>query len=178
MLIFYRRVINSLADLGKMQSNVTVTNITSPGTWFARLTSAVLTAIAVIASSSLLPSTHDGQSPGDVIQGIVKYYIILGFVSIVFYWIAWASWIIAAERQVRRIRYALFRNIVRQEIGWFDVHNAGELSSRLIDDLDKIKDGIKWVNAGGAESSRRNDQPLSHFAARRCPSSSLSSLER
>ena len=51
MLIFYRRVINSLADLGKMQSNATVTNITSPGTWFARLTSALLTTIAFIASN-------------------------------------------------------------------------------------------------------------------------------
>jgi len=62
--------------------------------------------------------------------------------------------------------YALFRNILRQEIGWFDVRNAGELSNRLIDDLgekidrnihhlelfhflifiDKIKDGIKYEN--------------------------------
>jgi hypothetical protein len=68
---------------------------------------------------------------------------------------AWASWIIAAERQVRRMRfvigykkekmfdndyifsYALFRNILRQEIGWFDVHNAGELSNRLVQDLGK-----------------------------------------
>jgi hypothetical protein len=33
--------------------------------------------------------------------------------------------------------YALFRNILRQEIGWFDVHNAGELSNRLIQDLGK-----------------------------------------
>jgi hypothetical protein len=30
---------------------------------------------------------------------------------------------------------ALFRNILRQEIGWFDVNNAGELSNRLIIDL-------------------------------------------
>jgi ABC-type multidrug transport system fused ATPase/permease subunit len=34
--------------------------------------------------------------------------------------------------------YALFRNILRQEIGWFDVHNSGELSNRLIDDLGEI----------------------------------------
>ncbi len=55
---------------------------------------------------------------------------------------------------------------MRQEIGWFDVRNAGELSNRLIEDLgkniesnmnylelfpflifiDKIKDGIKYEN--------------------------------
>ena len=33
--------------------------------------------------------------------------------------------------------YALFRNIIRQDIGWFDVNSAGELSNRLIQDLGK-----------------------------------------
>jgi hypothetical protein len=32
---------------------------------------------------------------------------------------------IASERQSRRIRYALFENIMRQEMGWFDCRNAG-----------------------------------------------------
>ena len=50
-------------------------------------------------------------------------------------WIGWTSWIIAAERQVRRIRFKLFRNILRQDISWFDLHNAGELNSRLVNDL-------------------------------------------
>jgi ATP-binding cassette, subfamily B (MDR/TAP), member 1 len=60
-----------------------------------------------------------------------------------FFWTAWECWMISAERQVRRMRFALFRNILRQEIGWFDVHSTGELNHRLIDDLDKIKGGIK-----------------------------------
>jgi ATP-binding cassette subfamily B (MDR/TAP) protein 1 len=68
---------------------------------------------------------------------IVKYYIILGFVNILLSWTAWSTWIVAAERQIRRIRFALFRNILQQEIGWFDLHNTGELSNRLIDDLGK-----------------------------------------
>ena len=36
---------------------------------------------------------------------------------------------IASERQVRRIRYALFGSILRQEIGWFDCRNAGSFFS-------------------------------------------------
>jgi len=128
-------------------------------------------------------SSAETESPYDAIHKLIKYYVLLGFLSIFFYWLAWSTWIMAAERQVRRIRfviihlalenfrdndvfsYALFRNILRQEIGWFDVHNAGELSNRLIDDLgmkinqsldffqftfffdiiDKVKDGIKYV---------------------------------
>ncbi|CAF4027727.1 unnamed protein product, partial [Rotaria sordida] len=91
----------------------------------------------------VIPNNNtETQSPYDAIVGIINYFVLLGFLSILCYWIAWASWIMAAERQVRRIRYALFRNILRQEIGWFDVHNTGELSNRLIRDLDTIKDGI------------------------------------
>ncbi|CAF3793980.1 unnamed protein product [Rotaria sordida] len=80
----------------------------------------------------------------DSINRLTKYYIIIGFSNIICFWIAWATWMLAAERQVRRIRFALFRNILRQEIGWFDIQKAGELNNRLIVDLDKIKDGINY----------------------------------
>ncbi len=52
------------------------------------------------------------QSPHDAILSIIKYYVLLGFLSIFFYWLAWASWIMAAERQVRRIRFVI---ICREE---------------------------------------------------------------
>jgi ABC-type transport system involved in cytochrome bd biosynthesis fused ATPase/permease subunit len=42
---------------------------------------------------------------------------------------------IAAERQVRRMRFALFRSIMNQEMAWFDKLNPGELSNRLVTDL-------------------------------------------
>lgn len=127
MLFLYRKVTNSLVDFGKQQVNINGSSIISNNG---------------IDCFILPTNTTDSESPHDVILGIIKYYVLLGFLSIFFYWIAWTTWIIAAERQVRRIRYRLFRNILRQEIGWFDVHNAGELSNRLIEDLDKIKDGI------------------------------------
>jgi len=47
------------------------------------------------------------ESPHDAILGIIKYYVLIGFLSVIFYWIAWASWIMAAERQVRRIRFVI-----------------------------------------------------------------------
>ncbi|UJR37711.1 hypothetical protein I4U23_030406 [Adineta vaga] len=127
MLLLYRRVTNSLVELGKSQANTTIASV-------------------IVGSSGgcfILPdNSTDSESPQDQINGVIKYYVLLGFLSVFFYWVAWSSWIIAAERQVRRIRFDLFRNILRQEIGWFDIHNAGELSNRLIDDLDKIKSGI------------------------------------
>ncbi len=40
-------------------------------------------------------------------------------------------WQTAAVRQTQRIRTRLFAAILRQEIGWFDTHEVGELNSRL-----------------------------------------------
>lgn len=42
-----------------------------------------------------------------------------------------ACWETASERQVHRLRQAYFKAILRQEIGWFDKHQAGQLTTRL-----------------------------------------------
>lgn len=54
-----------------------------------------------------------------------------------------------AERQTRHIRKKLFAAILRQEAGWFDLYKSGELTNRLTDDVNKIKDGVgdKFSNA-------------------------------
>ena len=44
-----------------------------------------------------------------------------------------AFWLMAANRQAQKIRVALFGSIMRQEIGWFDTHDAGELNTRLVE---------------------------------------------
>ncbi|XP_066484598.1 ATP-dependent translocase ABCB1 isoform X2 [Tiliqua scincoides] len=53
-----------------------------------------------------------------------------------------AFWTLAAGRQIKRIRQQFFHAIMRQEIGWFDVNDVGELNTRLIDDVSKINEGI------------------------------------
>ncbi|XP_067418366.1 phosphatidylcholine translocator ABCB4-like isoform X2 [Emydura macquarii macquarii] len=53
-----------------------------------------------------------------------------------------AFWTLAAGRQIKKIRQQFFHSIIRQEIGWFDVNDVGELNTRLIDDVSKINDGI------------------------------------
>jgi ABC-type multidrug transport system fused ATPase/permease subunit len=86
-------------------------------------------------SYQVVNETAMGGSTFDAIKQTINHYVILGFLSMFAGWIGWTSWIIAAERQIRRIRFKLFRNMLRQEIGWFDLHNAGELNSRLVNDL-------------------------------------------
>ena len=77
-----------------------------------------------------------------IIEGQVKYLVILGCVSIVLAYFQVAFWSMSAERQTRAIRTALFRSILRKEIVYFDTHKTGELNTRLTDDIDKIHDGI------------------------------------
>ncbi|WAR14100.1 MDR1-like protein [Mya arenaria] len=51
-------------------------------------------------------------------------------------------WAISCERQTHRIRKQFFRAILRQEVAWFDVHQSGELTTRLADDLERVREGM------------------------------------
>ena len=62
---------------------------------------------------------------------IVVYLCVLGILAQCFAWLQTMLFRFSSERQIKRIRILFFRSILRQEIGWFDVHLSGELSSRL-----------------------------------------------
>ncbi|GFR58639.1 multidrug resistance protein 1 [Elysia marginata] len=47
-----------------------------------------------------------------------------------------------AERQVIRMRLAFYRNIMRQEMAWFDANSCGEMTVKLTDDISRIHDAI------------------------------------
>jgi len=56
---------------------------------------------------------------------------VIGAAVLVVAYIRVATWLQTAYRQTFRIRVALLQAVLRQEIGWFDTHDAGELGSRL-----------------------------------------------
>ncbi|CAF3737713.1 unnamed protein product [Adineta steineri] len=120
-LILYKQILNHFATDNKMNTSSTF-NLSN--------------------ECSLVVNTTNNVSSTTSIESTIIYLIMLGLGNFILCYIGWSTWLITAERQVRRIRFALFQNILRQEIGWFDMQNAGELSNRLVDDLDKIKDGI------------------------------------
>ncbi|XP_078519721.1 ATP-dependent translocase ABCB1 [Lissotriton helveticus] len=66
----------------------------------------------------------------------------LGAAVLVAAYIQISFWTLAAGRQIRKIRRQFFHAVLRQEIGWFDVNDAGELNTRLTDDISKINEGI------------------------------------
>ncbi|XP_077454038.1 ATP-dependent translocase ABCB1-like [Stigmatopora argus] len=70
------------------------------------------------------------------------YYSILGAIVLVAAYMQVAFFTLSAGRQVKRIRKCFFHGIMRQDIGWFDVNETGELNTRLTDDVYKIHEGI------------------------------------
>ena len=73
--------------------------------------------------------------PEDVfIDEINKFsYIYVGLATAVLIsvFIANIFWSISAYRQTLRMRVAFYRSILRQEIGWYDVSETAQLSTRL-----------------------------------------------
>ncbi|XP_059503332.1 bile salt export pump isoform X3 [Stegostoma tigrinum] len=70
------------------------------------------------------------------------YYIAIGLFVFFLGYCQICFWVTAAARQVRKIRKAYFKQIMRMEIGWFDCNSAGELNTRMSDDINKINDAI------------------------------------
>uniref|UniRef100_A0A8C2Z5S5 ATP binding cassette subfamily B member 1 n=1 Tax=Cyclopterus lumpus TaxID=8103 RepID=A0A8C2Z5S5_CYCLU len=77
----------------------------------------------------------------DMTQYAISYSI-LGFVVLVVAYGQVAFWTLSAGRQTKRIRKLFFHCIMKQDIGWFDVSETGELNTRLTDDVYKIQEGI------------------------------------
>ncbi|XP_013371477.1 PREDICTED: multidrug resistance protein 1-like [Chinchilla lanigera] len=70
------------------------------------------------------------------------YYTGIGAGVLIAAYIQVSFWCLAAGRQIHKIRRKFFHAIMKQEIGWYDVHDVGELNTRLTDDISKINEGI------------------------------------
>ena len=64
----------------------------------------------------------------------------MGVIVLVAAYMQVAFWTLSAGRQAKRLRTLFFHRIMRQDIGWFDVNETGELNTRL----------IEWVLGGHA----------------------------
>eukprot|EP01071_Lankesteria_metandrocarpae_P005809 Lankesteria_metandrocarpae@DN4134_c0_g1_i2.p1 len=72
----------------------------------------------------------------------VKVMAILGGISFVACTLGSACIEWAAERVLRNLRDQYIVAVMRQEMGWFDLNDAGTLSARLNENCVQIRDGI------------------------------------
>ncbi|XP_061918755.1 phosphatidylcholine translocator ABCB4-like isoform X2 [Entelurus aequoreus] len=99
------------------------------------------------AAVNLMNTSHPNFTmPNSTLQADMTnfaiYYSILGALVLVAAYMQVAFFMVSAGRQVKRIRKHFFHSIMRQDIGWFDVSETGELNTRLTDDVYKIQEGI------------------------------------
>ena len=59
------------------------------------------------------------------------YYVYLAAGNLVVAYGQMAFWSLTATRQVKKMRLALFSSILKQDIGWFDTSEPGELNNRF-----------------------------------------------
>uniref|UniRef100_A0A8C3NS64 Phosphatidylcholine translocator ABCB4 n=1 Tax=Geospiza parvula TaxID=87175 RepID=A0A8C3NS64_GEOPR len=87
----------------------------------------------------MISSSNDGGASD---ERYAYYYSGIAAGVLLAAYIQTSFWTLAAGRQIKKIRENFFHAIMRQEIGWFDVNDVGELNTRLLDDVSKINDGI------------------------------------
>ncbi|OWF55459.1 Multidrug resistance protein 1 [Mizuhopecten yessoensis] len=152
MIIVFGTMTDSFVDVGKYTAILEVIA--------DFLTNVGLTQAACIANPSLLSPyiTDIGTNYSTVDTSIIQkqidtdfleqmrtfslYYVGIGCGVILLGYAQVTFWSLAAERQSHRIRKRFFRNVMRQDMTWFDTHDSGQLNTRLSDDINKIHSGI------------------------------------
>ncbi|KAI4543826.1 hypothetical protein MG293_006620 [Ovis ammon polii] len=129
MMLVFGDMTDSFAGFGNF-GNVTFSNMTNERTVF----------VCVILKSTFFTLRQDCFKLCEC--RYAYYYSGIGAGVLIAAYIQVSFWCLAAGRQVHRIRKQFFHAIMQQEIGWFDVHDVGELNTHLTDDVSKINEGI------------------------------------
>ncbi|KAK0413800.1 hypothetical protein QR680_007001 [Steinernema hermaphroditum] len=93
----------------------------------------------VSSDASVLPISQDDFYSS--VRLYCLYYLFLGVLMFASSYIQIACWESVAERLVHRIRQRYLRAILRQQIAWFDLQQTGNLTSKLSDDLERVREG-------------------------------------
>lgn len=78
----------------------------------------------------------------DSVSDICIKFVILAAVAFVTAYLQVMLFMVTGTRQANRIREIYFKSVIRQEMAYFDVHNSGEVATRMAGDVLLIQDGI------------------------------------
>lgn len=117
-------------------------NISDYGTSFVTATSyvGISTRVPVLSESAF------DNVPPELFQQYMNqyalYYVYIGVAVFIASFFQVSTWMLACERQVYALRQEFFYEVLRREISWFDRHQSGELTTKLNDDLERVREGI------------------------------------
>ncbi|OUM65780.1 hypothetical protein PIROE2DRAFT_41336 [Piromyces sp. E2] len=81
----------------------------------------------------------------EIFSELYKILIILGVIGVISFissFLYYSLLNISSSRQAIKIRYLIFKSLLKQEISWHEKNSPGELSSRIINDSIIIEEGI------------------------------------
>ena len=70
------------------------------------------------------------------------FYVMLAIGNFLFAWLGMGLFSLSAERQVHKMRLAMFRTAIYQNIGWFEMFSVGELNTRFTEEMKVVLDGM------------------------------------
>ncbi|KAI8847954.1 P-loop containing nucleoside triphosphate hydrolase protein [Chytridium lagenaria] len=77
----------------------------------------------------------------DVRQSVI-YLVAMGLTVATAAYLQMSLWMLAGERQTKRIREEYFKSVLRQDVSWFDKTQTGDITTRLTADILTIQEGI------------------------------------
>ena len=157
-IILFGRVINSFSYHMRVSNEMNGTSITSVVNMVARsrsspcsvsLAEEIFTNISQTQSQNVMLLCSDQADaifddvatyacdPDSELTSFVNlfsiYYVVMGVGVIISVFFANVFFNTSAYRQSRCIRRAFYQSILHQEVGWFDVNEVNELSTRLVE---------------------------------------------
>ncbi|GAT98925.1 p-glycoprotein 2 putative [Entamoeba histolytica] len=89
-----------------------------------------------------IPFNHEvTKTVADTINDLVLKMVCFAIGSGVGSFLMTFCFFVMSERQGIKIRMLYFRALLRQDAGWYDFHESGELTSRIASDVQQIQDG-------------------------------------
>lgn len=111
---------------------------------FGKLTGDIIEYAKTLYNMTMTPDERNAAEETffDGIRYFALMNSLIGVGMFIFGYLATVSFNYSATRQIFRIRSAYLKSILNQDVGWYDVNQTGDFSSRMSDDLFKFEDGI------------------------------------
>ncbi|VVC36193.1 Hypothetical protein CINCED_3A013935 [Cinara cedri] len=100
-----------------------------------------LTSSEIFTESSPIPPLTPDEFDSYMTQ-FSLFYLYIGIVVLCAAFVQTWCWEMACERQIYRLRNVFFTQIIRQDITWFDTNQSSDLTTKLFDDLERVREGI------------------------------------
>nr|QZZ63294.1 ABC transporter [Leptinotarsa decemlineata] len=111
---------------------------------YGNLTGDIIAFASTIYKPTLTPEQRK-EAEDNFLDGITHFAVmnsLIGLGMLVLSFISTTTFTYSASRQVYQLRSVYLSKILNQDISWYDVHETGDFSSRMTEDLYKFEDGI------------------------------------